>query len=198
MADADTPGTRRWLLLIYRVPQEPPGRRTYVWRQLKGMGAAYLQQAAVILPDQPAVRATLEALATRIKEFEGEVSLLETTSPSLAWEAEIVARFNSGRDAEYAELVENVERFEDEVARESRRGKFTFAELEELEADWEKLGRWRERICSRDFFSTHGQAATSVALARAKQALDAFTVSVYAAEDPAPERRARVESEDMP
>lgn len=22
----------RWLLLIYRMPQEPAGRRTYVWR----------------------------------------------------------------------------------------------------------------------------------------------------------------------
>jgi hypothetical protein len=26
---------QRWLLLIYKVPQDPPGRRTYVWRQLK-------------------------------------------------------------------------------------------------------------------------------------------------------------------
>src|SRR5207249_4841485 len=50
-----------WLLLIYRVPQEPPGRRTYVWRQLKQLGAVYLQQAAAILPDQPELRAAQEA-----------------------------------------------------------------------------------------------------------------------------------------
>lgn len=175
---------RRWLLFIYRVPQEPPGRRTYVWRQLKGLGAAYLQQAAAILPDQPELRQALEALALRIREFEGEVSLLETTSPAPAWEVQTVARFNQGRDEEYAELIENVERFEDEIARESRRGKFTFAELEDLEADWEKLERWRKRIHTRDFFTSPGHMDADAALERGRAALEAFTAQVYAHEDP--------------
>lgn len=175
---------RRWLLFIYRVPQSPPGRRTYMWRQLKGLGAAYLQQAAAILPDQPDLRTALEALTARVREFEGEASLLETVSPTSAWEAETVARFNQGRDAEYAELVENVERFEDEIARESRRGKFTFAELEDLESDWEKLQRWRERIHARDFFGASSQAEAEEVLARAQSALDAFTTEVYVHEDP--------------
>jgi hypothetical protein len=175
---------RGWLLLIYRVPQDPPGRRTYVWRQLKGLGAAYLQQAAAILPDQPAVRQALETLALRIREFEGEASLLETRSPTPEWEAQTIARFNQGRDEEYAELIENVERFEDEIARESRKGKFTFAELEELEADWEKLGRWRDRIRERDFFGSPGSADADEALARGRLALDAFTAQVYDREDP--------------
>lgn len=57
MIQAGTTGPgRAWLLLIYRVPQDPPGRRTYVWRQLKSLGAVYLQQAAVILPDRPDLR----------------------------------------------------------------------------------------------------------------------------------------------
>lgn len=182
--DATDHELRRWLLFIYRVPQSPPGRRTYVWRQLKGLGAAYLQQAAAILPDHPELRAALEALTARVREFEGEASLLETRSPTSAWEAETMARFNQGRDAEYAELVENVERFEDEIARESRKQKFTFAELEELEADWEKLQRWRERIRARDFFETFSQAAAEDELKRARSALDTFTTQVYVHEDP--------------
>jgi len=68
-------GPTRWLLLIYRVAQDPPGRRTYVWRQLKGLGAVYLQQAAAILPDRPELRAALTALTARIREQEGEASL---------------------------------------------------------------------------------------------------------------------------
>lgn len=175
---------RRWLLFIYRVPQSPPGRRTYVWRQLKGLGAAYLQQAAAILPDHPELRTALEALAARVSGFEGEASLLETTSSSPDWEAQTVARFDQGRDDEYAELVENVERFEDEIARESRKHKFTFAELEELEADWEKLQRWRERIQARDFFAASSQAEVEDALTRARSMLDTFTTEVYAHEDP--------------
>lgn len=181
----DRPGTppRRWLLFIYRVPQDPPGRRTYVWRQLRGLGAAYLQQAAAILPDRPDVRAALEALLQRIHEYEGEVSLLETASPTADWETWVVARFNQHRDEEYAELIENVERFEDEIARESRKGKFTFAELEELESDWEKLHRWRERILARDFFVSPGQKEADEALGQGKTALDAFITRVYEHED---------------
>src|SRR6202521_1534066 len=93
-----------WLLLIYRVPQEPPGRRTYVWRQLKQLGAIYLQQAAAVLPDRPELHAALEALAARIDEYSGDVSLLTTISPSPAWEQRLVGRFNEARDAEYAEV----------------------------------------------------------------------------------------------
>jgi cell division protein FtsB len=169
-----------WLLFIYRVPQDPPGRRTYVWRRLKDLGAAYLQQAAAILPDDPARRQALAALQARIATYGGEASLLETHSPSARWEEETIARFNQARDAEYAELYESVERLEDEMARESRRGKFTFAELEDLESDWDKLGRWRERIAARDFFGAPGRLATDVVLDRARASLDEFTSRVYA------------------
>jgi len=172
-------GGQRWLLFIYRVPQEPPGRRTYVWRQLKGLGAAYLQQAATILPDRPELRAALTALERRIAEYDGEASLLETTSPNATWEQETITRFDEARDAEYAELYENVERLEDEIARESRRGKFTFAELEDLEADWEKLVRWLHRIAVRDFFGAPSRVETDAVLDRARAALDGFTARVY-------------------
>lgn len=181
MGDGQGWVARRWLLLIYRVPQEPPGRRTYVWRQLRGLGAAYLQQAAAILPDQPAPRTALEALVARIREFDGEASLLATASPDPEWEAWAETRFNQARDEEYSELVENVERFEDEITRESRRGKFTFAELEDLESDWDKLTRWRERIRERDFFTAPCEANADTALARARQKLDQFTDRVTAA-----------------
>jgi cell division protein FtsB len=168
-----------WLLFIYRVPADPPGHRTYVWRQLKGLGAAYLQQAAAILPDRPDQRDALTALEARVVEFGGEASLLETTSPNTTWEQETIARFNRARDAEYDELAENVERLEDEIARESRRQKFTFAELEDLEADWEKLVRWRGRIEARDFFAAPGRATTDVVMTRARASLDLFTCRVY-------------------
>lgn len=190
-----------WLLFIYRVPQEPPGRRTYVWRQLKELGASYLQQAAAILPHRADLRHALVTLQTRIAEYGGEASLLETSSPDAIWEQETIARFNQARDAEYAELYENVERLEDEISRETRRGKFTFAELEDLEADWEKLVRWRGRILARDFFTASGQTATADALERTRASLDAFTTRVYAEPDaphdlPLPTGKARVAAEE--
>ena len=182
MDTAQNESCLRWLLLIYRVPQEPPGRRTYVWRQLKQLGAVYLQQAVAILPDRLNLRAALDALAERIRQFEGEVSLLETTSPTTQWEQELIGRFNQARNAEYAEVVENVERSEDEIRRESRKGKFTFAELEDIEADWEKLQRWYERIRARDCFNAPGCSEATEALERGRGALEVFTAQVYAHE----------------
>lgn len=178
----DIPHLGRWLLLIYRVPQDPPGRRTYVWRQLKQLGAHYLQQAAVILPDQQELRANLDALSQKIRDFGGEASLLPTVSPDLTWQQEIVERFNQARDAEYAEIVENVERFEDEIRRERSKGRFTFAQLEDIEADWEKIQRWYERIRTRDFFGAAGRHGTDEALARGQSALETFTLEVGARE----------------
>jgi hypothetical protein len=173
---------QRWLLLIYRVPQDPPARRTYVWRQMKHLGAIYLQQAAAILPDQPEVRTALEQLAERIHGFGGEVSLLETTSPSGEWEQRLLQRFNATRDAEYAELVENVERFESEIDRERRKRRFGFPQLEDIEAEWERLERWCVRIRARDFFAAPGSAAAEEALDRGRIALEAFTAEVCAHE----------------
>jgi hypothetical protein len=179
-----TDGTelQRWLLLIYRVPQEPASQRTYVWRQLRQLGAHYLQQAATILPDRDGMRSNLETLSQKIREFGGEVSLLTTVSPDLAWQQDTRERFNQARDAEYAEVMENVERFEDEIKRERYKGRFTFAQLEDIEADWDKIQRWHERIRSRDFFDAPGRWDTEDALKRGLADLEAFTAEVSAHE----------------
>ncbi len=180
-------GARRWLLLVYRIKAESSGRRTYVWRQLRQLGAVYLQQAAAVLPDRPELRAELDRLGQRIRSGGGEASLLETVSPSGSWEAELVARFNAARDAEYEEVVDSVERFEDEIRRESRKKRFRFAELEESETDWEKLQRWFARLVERDFFGAPGRAGVEEALARGRVLLDDFTREVYRLEGLGPE-----------
>lgn len=179
-------GARRWLLLIYRIKAESSGRRTYVWRQLRQLGAVYLQQAAAVLPDRPELRAELDRLGQRIRSAGGEASLLETVSPTSAWEDELVARFNAARDAEYDEVVDSVERFEDEIRRETRKKRFRFAELEESETDWEKLQRWFARLTERDFFGAPGRAGAEEALARGRTLLDDFTQEVYRLEGLAP------------
>ena len=173
---------QRWLLLIYRVPQEPAARRTYVWRQLRQLGAHYLQQAAAILPDRDGLRSNLETLSQKIREFGGEVSLLTTVSPDLAWQQDTRERFNQARDAEYAEVIENVERFEDEIKRERSKERFHFAQLEDIEAEWEKLQRWHQRVLSRDFFDAPGRRATEDALKRGQAELEVFTAEVSAHE----------------
>ncbi len=182
MATDQKPPPQRWLLFIYRVPQDPPGRRTYVWRALRQLGAVYLQQAAAVLPDRPELQEALDRLAAQVTEFKGEVSVLQTASPELAWELHLIEQFNQARAREYAEVLENLERFEDEVRRETRKNKFTFAELEDLESDWEKLQRWHERVERRDFFRSPCRLEVTEALERAKDLLGGFSAAVDASE----------------
>lgn len=170
---------REWLLLIYRVPTEPARKRTYVWRKLRGLGAVYLQQAVALLPRLPALEEQAEALAQRIREFEGEVTLLRTRSTSLEWEREIVAQFNQARDEEYAEIEEGAGRIVHELERESGRGQFSFAELEENEEGMAGLRRWLSRVRERDFFGAAGQATAASSLEEAAVRLQEFADRVY-------------------
>jgi hypothetical protein len=179
LPDGSRRDAQRWLLLIYRIQAGSSSRRTYVWRQLRQLGAVYLQQAVAVLPDRPELRSGLDQLSARIRVGGGEISLLETSSPSAAWEAELIDRFNVARNAEYDEVIESVERFEDEIRRETRKKRFMFAELEESETDWKKLRRWFARLTERDFFGASGRAEAEQVLNRGRGLLDAFTAEVY-------------------
>jgi hypothetical protein len=173
---------RQWLMLTYKVPSEPTRFRTYIWRQVKALGCLHLQQAVWLLPDTPHLNSEFKKLVSKIDEFDGEASLLTTASPDAEWEARVIAGFNAIRDEEYDEIAENEERFEDEVHRETRKEKFTFAELEDLEADWEKLKRWMAKVQERDFFSSPGSQEAEARLAEGAKLLEEFTRKVYARE----------------
>lgn len=71
-----------WLVLIYKVPNEPSARRVYVWRKLKGMGALLLQDSAWVLPANTYTREKMQWLAAEIQEMEGGTAIL--------WEAQVV------------------------------------------------------------------------------------------------------------
>src|SRR5262249_47493728 len=120
-------GQHWWLVVIYRVPAEPSSARTAIWRDLRRLGALSLQHAVCLLPLTEPNRAAYARLARRVEEYGGEATVLETRSPDDAWHAKIVARFNAARDEEYEEVVDETERFCEEIARERRKGKFTFA-----------------------------------------------------------------------
>jgi uncharacterized protein YdbL (DUF1318 family) len=117
---------QRWLLLIYRIPAEPSSARTAIWRETKRLGAHSLQHAVCLFPYTERLQAGCSRLARRIAEsYGGEATLLETTSPDVTWQAKMIARFNAARDEEYEEVVDETERFHEEIARERRKGKYT-------------------------------------------------------------------------
>ena len=168
-----------WLQLVYKVPSEPSRKRTYIWRQLRGLGAVYLQDACCVLPRTADAEQALVGVATKVREFGGEawLSVLGPAEPE--WYERLVALFNQSRDEEYEEFFDTLERFEHEIAQESRKGKFTFAALEEIEDEYERLARWLARVRSRDPFGAPGGRDSDAALAHARGKLETFAEHVH-------------------
>jgi hypothetical protein len=98
-------------------------------------------------------------------------------------DAMIVARFRADRGREYDELTERCGAFLAEISKETKAGKFTFAELEEGEQDLEKLVRWLTKIQARDFFPDQRGPQAHELAERCRQALEDFSRAVYEAED---------------
>ena len=173
---------RQWMLLIYKVPQDPTRFRTYLWRQMRMLGALNLQQMVCLLPKTPDLESEFMRLAYKIEEFGGEANLLTITSPNKEWEDRIIAGFNATVDEEYAEIAENEERFQDEIRRESRKQKFTFTELEDMEADREKISREMAKVQARDFFGSLGRLKAESQMAESRKLFEEFSRKVYARE----------------
>jgi hypothetical protein len=170
---------RQWLLLIYTVPQDPTRFRTYLWRQMRTLGALKLQQMVCLLPKSPNNESEIQRVVAKIEEFGGEAHFLTFPSPSKEWEDRIIARFNAIANDDYAEVAENEERFQDEIRRETRKEKFTFTELEDMEADREKINRERERVQARDFFGAPGRSEADAQTAKTTKLFKEFSRKVY-------------------
>jgi len=167
-----------WLQLVYKVPAEPTRKRTYIWRQLRGLGAVYLQDGCCVLPRTDAAEEALREIAAKAREFGGEAMLSVLWPAEPDWHERLVATLNRARDEEYEEFLDTTERLEEEIARETRKGKFTFAALEEIEDEYARLERWLERIRARDPFGAPAGQDADGRLAQARGKLEAFVEHV--------------------
>ena len=96
---------RTWLLLAYKVPREPSSGRVYVWRKLKKLGAAALQDAVWVLPNTPQTLEQFRWLAAEISEMDGEVSLWESRHLLDGQEAQLVKQFHEMVEGSYRQIL---------------------------------------------------------------------------------------------
>jgi len=164
----------RWTLVFYRAPKQPSSARVAAWRRLHRLGAVYLGPSACALPGRLKVGDELDQIASSLRSAGGSLEAYAIEQLSEESEQRLEAAYNSARDAEYEELIERAEALIAELEREGARDKFTFAEVEENEADLAKLRRWAGRIRWRDVFGASRRAAAEVAVRAAQERLDAF------------------------
>ncbi len=169
-----------WLLLVYRVPTEPASRRIGVWRDLKRMGAFYLQQCVCVVPNRADLTDELDRIVAKIPALEGEYTLFDVPRLRAGDEEKIVAAFRGLRNKEYAEIVEECEtKFVKEIEFEHFRQNYTFEEAEEIGQDLEKIRRWFARVVERDWFAADGRGAVETWIEKCEELLNGFEQEVY-------------------
>jgi hypothetical protein len=175
-----------WLLLIYTVPAEPSRKRAFIWRELKKIGAPYLRDGVCILPERSDTAELAGAIAAKVEEFGGDATLVSGARLPHARSASLVEQFRSARAEEYQEITREADQLLAHVAREMEHREFTYAELEELEADLGKLRRWADQVQARDYFGTGAPDDLRDVLDRCERALGTFLEHAAAQDRAAP------------
>ena len=66
-----------WLLLVFSLPSTRASQRVEVWRKLQRYGALALRSSGYVLPNTPPNQEKLEWLATAIRNYKGQASLVQ-------------------------------------------------------------------------------------------------------------------------
>ncbi|HET8630804.1 MAG TPA: Chromate resistance protein ChrB [Thermomicrobiales bacterium] len=169
-----------WLLFLPHLPSSPSSLRVLVWRRMRAAGAVGLQNGVWILPADPDQERFLRDLVAEIAPQGGNGQIFRATPLQAGAPEDIVERFRADRDEDYVEFRGRCADFLAELARETERRNFTFAELEENEQDLQKLVGWLRKIRARDFFEGRQAAPSEEDLARCQGAFEEFTRAVYA------------------
>ena len=144
-----------WLLLTFTLPGRRASKRVEVWRKLQRYGTVMLGNSGYLLPNSPSNEERFEWLATEIRKYEGDASVVHVTSIDNLSTPQLVSRFTEARAQEYQELIPAIE-------------KFLAMELKEPGAV--RLSRLRSRfqeIVDVDFFASPLQKRVAALLASA-------------------------------
>ena len=168
-----------WTVLIYRLPSNDSRARVAVWRELRRSGALHVQQSVVAVPDGDAFAADVERLRAVLADVGGQVTALRTEPLVAGDDGRLLEAWNDARDSEYRELAGECAKFLAEIDHEFEIEKFTLAELDEEEAELDKLQRWHKRIARLDVHAAAGGPAAVRALREAETALARYSAEVF-------------------
>jgi hypothetical protein len=133
-----------------------------------------------VLPARPDVEREIRRLVGRVRAHGGAARVLRIAFEDANEEAQLVSELQAARDDEYAEVLERVPAFLEELRNERDRDWATYEEVEESEADLQRFRAWLTKIDRRDYFGAQRRAEAHAAVERCAQALEAFESEAFA------------------
>ena len=174
---------RDWLLVTLSTPTGGTSTlRVYAWRNLRSLGAHYLQQSVCLLPATPKTTRLAARIVARLRADGGHGEMLRIHLTDSKQEAAVIDAIQRERTDEYHEVVGSTRQFQEELQHERRRGRTTYTELEESDADLVRHQKWLAAIRERDYFDAPGGHEAVAAVASCEEALARFESEALSAE----------------
>jgi len=98
-----------WLLLIFSLPSKKASERVGVWRKLQKYGTLALRNSGYVLPNTSANQERFEWLATAIRGFKGQASVLQVQEIDDLPSEVLKEQFREERKPDYAALIREVQ-----------------------------------------------------------------------------------------
>src|SRR5260370_39901355 len=143
-----------WLLLVFSLPSNRASERVRIWRKLQKYGTLALRNSGYVLPNTQVNQERLEWLATAIRGFKGEASVLEVLAIDDPPSDRLKERFREERKPDYTALIQEVQQLK--------------ASTQGFSTQLGRLKRRFDQISETDFFASHLRAKTEEAIYKAE------------------------------
>lgn len=97
-----------WLLFMFQLPARGASQRVRIWRKLQKSGALTWRNSAYILPRSPANLEKLQWLASEIRKYRGDASVVQITRTEGYLDKQAIALFNEARARDYENFMREI------------------------------------------------------------------------------------------
>jgi hypothetical protein len=99
-----------WLLLTFSLPKKRASQRVEIWRKLQRYGSVPLGNSGYLLPNNLVTQEHFEWLATSIRKYAGQASVVKIQSIDNLSTPQLVGRFAEARSREYQEVIRDLQK----------------------------------------------------------------------------------------
>lgn len=143
-----------WLMLIFTLAAKRASQRVEVWRRLQRYGAVPLGNSGYLLPNSAANQERFEWLATLIRKYSGEASVVNVRSIDNLSTPQLVGWFAEARARDYQELIRDLQKLSAITPQKRRAGgasrlRARFREIVEIDFFHSPLQKRVEELLSR-------------------------------------------------
>jgi hypothetical protein len=157
MARSPSPPDARWLLLIHQIPPRPPYLRVKIGRHLQRIGAVAIKNSVYSLPRNEETQEDFQWVLREVVKGGGDASIVEARFIDGLSDDQVLALFQSAREADYREVAEQAREVASSLPRrgpplEKRRGEVA-----------NQIARLRQRLTELDAIDFFGAPGREIA-----------------------------------